>query len=146
VNSRLDTLQAAILLPKLEILAEEIQLRQQVAERYSTLLAGACSVDAGPTAILATPFIEPHNTSAYAQYTLRVSDRSAVQARLEAAGIPTAVHYPTPLNRQPAVANHSARLPVGDAVAEQVLSLPMHPYLNEAEQHAVVAALQGAWS
>ncbi len=146
VNSRLDTLQAAILLPKLEILAEEIQLRQQVAERYSTLLAGACSVDAGPTAILATPFIEPHNTSAYAQYTLRVSDRTAVQARLEAAGIPTAVHYPTPLNQQPAVADHSARLPVGDAVAEQVLSLPMHPYLNEAEQHAVVAALQGAWS
>lgn len=148
VNSRLDTLQAAILLPKLEILDEEIQLRQQVATRYDELLssAGETLECAGSTlaGVLATPCIQPYNTSVYAQYTLRVADRAAVQARLEAAGVPTAVHYPTPLNKQPAVADPAAHLPVGDAVAEQVLSLPMHPYLSEADQRRIVAALQDA--
>jgi UDP-2-acetamido-2-deoxy-ribo-hexuluronate aminotransferase len=123
INSRLDTLQAAILLPKLEILPEEILLRQQVASRYDALLN-----DAG---ISSTPFIEAYNTSVYAQYTIRVSERAALQERLKAAGIPTAVHYPIPLNKQPAVADTTVYLPVGDDVAEQVLSLPMHPYLTE---------------
>src|SRR5690606_21413270 len=92
VNSRLDTLQAAILLPKLEILPDEINLRQQVAKYYDQLLN-----DAG---ILTTPYVEPDNLSVYAQYTLQVDDREAVQARLKEAGIPTAVHYPIPLNKQ----------------------------------------------
>lgn len=126
VNSRLDTLQAAILLPKLEILTEEIELRNQVAERYTKLLNEA--------GIKTTPFVSEHNISAWAQYTVQVEDRDSVQERLKAAGVPTAVHYPIPLNKQPAVADASAELPVGDAVAEVVLSLPMHPYLSEAEQ------------
>ena len=133
VNSRLDTLQAAILLPKLEIFAEEITLRQQVAEVYNTMLSEA--------GITTTPFIEAHNTSAYAQYTIQVDKRNEVQAKLNEAGIPTAVHYPIPLNKQPAVADSDAILPVGDAVAERVMSLPMHPYLKLEEQEKVVKAL-----
>src|SRR5690554_6418040 len=129
VNSRLDTLQAAILLPKLAILDEEIAARQQVAARYVELLADAPVV---------TPYVESHNVSVYGQYTVRVSDREQVQAELKDAGVPTAVHYPIPLNKQPAVADAGASLPVGDSVAEVVLSLPMHPYLSENDQGIVV--------
>ncbi len=123
VNSRLDTLQAAILLPKLEIFAEEVTLRQQIAAKYDQLLKEA--------GITTTPFIETHNTSVYAQYTIQVDNREQVQATLKEASIPTAVHYPIPLNKQPAVADSNVQLPVGDAVAEKVISLPMHPYLAE---------------
>lgn len=133
VNSRLDTLQAAILLPKLEIFAEELVLRQQVAERYNRLLNEA--------GIVTTPFIEAHNTSAYAQYTIQVENREQVQAKLQEAGIPTAVHYPIPLNKQPAVADAAVSLPVGDAVAEKVMSLPMHPYLAEEDIKKIVQVL-----
>ncbi len=134
VNSRLDTLQAAILLPKLEILAEEIELRNQVAKRYTRLLNEA--------GISTTPFIEEHNVSAWAQYTVRVENRGDVQEKLKAAGVPTAVHYPIPLNKQPAVADAAAELPVGDAVAEVVLSLPMHPYLEPAQLERVVESVR----
>ena len=75
-------------------------------------------------------YIEPHNTSAWAQYTIQVANREVLQEKLKHAGIPTAVHYPIPLNKQPAVADSSVRLPVGDAVAQHVISLPMHPYLT----------------
>ncbi|MGE4534744.1 DegT/DnrJ/EryC1/StrS family aminotransferase [Halomonas sp.] len=136
VNSRLDTLQAAILLSKLEILAEEIELRNQVAERYTELLNEA--------GISTTPFIEEHNVSAWAQYTVRVESRGDVQEKLKAAGVPTAVHYPIPLNKQPAVADTSAELPVGDAVAEVVLSLPMHPYLEPGQLEKVVESVRSA--
>ena len=133
VNSRLDTLQAAILLPKLEILDDEMQARQRVAETYNQLFS-----EAGITTI---PFIEAHNQSAWAQYTIQVDNRDEVQAKLKEQGIPTAVHYPIPLNKQPAVADASAVLPVGDAVAERVMSLPMHPYLIEDSQKNVVRIL-----
>ncbi|QPT40329.1 UDP-4-amino-4-deoxy-L-arabinose--oxoglutarate aminotransferase [Oligella ureolytica] len=121
VNSRLDTLQAAILLPKLAILDDEISLRQQAAKNYNQLL--------NEKGINTTPFIEEHNTSVYAQYTIRVKDRELVIDALKEKGIPTAVHYPIPLNKQPAVATNDS-LPVGDRVAQEVLSLPMHPYLK----------------
>lgn len=133
VNSRLDTLQAAILLPKLEILVEETELRNQVAEKYTQLLN-----DAG---ITSTPVVENHNTSAWAQYTIRVERREEVQRLLKEAGVPTAVHYPIPLNKQPAVSDAYAHLPVGDEVAEEVISLPMHPYITEVELKTVVQAL-----
>jgi UDP-2-acetamido-2-deoxy-ribo-hexuluronate aminotransferase len=133
VNSRLDTLQAAILLPKLAILDEEMAARQHVAERYTRLLNQA--------GITTTPHIEAHNQSAWAQYTIQVPNREQVQEQLKQAGIPTAVHYPIPLNKQPAVADAGVQLPVGDAVAQQVLSLPMHPVLNEADQERIVATL-----
>lgn len=131
VNSRLDTLQAAILLPKLEILAEEIDMRQQVAKNYDDLLH-----DAG---ISTTPYIESHNISAYAQYTIRVKNRDNVQAKLKEAGIPTAVHYPIPLNKQPALRT-DVKLPVGDLVATEVMSLPMHPYLKNNQLVEVLKA------
>ncbi|MCT8351720.1 DegT/DnrJ/EryC1/StrS family aminotransferase, partial [Photorhabdus kayaii] len=121
INSRLDTLQAAILLPKLEIFDEEMALRQQVAENYNNALNGI--------GITTTPYIEPHNLSAYAQYTLRIKNRDELQRRLKEQGIPTAIHYPIPLNKQPAVASNIA-LPIGDEIAQEVISLPMHPYLS----------------
>ena len=134
VNSRLDTLQAAILLPKLAVLDEEMALRQQVAERYTKLFKEA--------GIHTTPYTEPHNTSAWAQYTIRVQGRDAVQEKLKQAGIPTAVHYPIPLNKQPAVANALAQLPVGDEVAGQVVSLPMSPGLAMVDQTLIAEILR----
>src|SRR5690606_10505265 len=131
----LDTLQAAILLPKLDILDEEIEMRQAVARRYDELL-GAEGI--------ATPYIEAHNVSAWAQYTVRVPKRDAVQAALKQAGIPTAVHYPIPVNQQPAVAAPEARLPAGDTVAREVLSLPMHPSLNNDQAKTIATALGAA--
>lgn len=135
VNSRLDTLQAAILLPKLEILAEEIELRNIVANNYTERL-----IDIG---IESTPFIEEYNCSAWAQYTIRVPLRDKVQQKLKEANIPSAVHYPIPLNKQPAVSDPSVRLPIGDEVAQKVISLPMHPYMSDADVQQVVEALSG---
>jgi UDP-2-acetamido-2-deoxy-ribo-hexuluronate aminotransferase len=117
VNSRLDTLQAAILLPKLLVLDEEVVLRNKVAERYSQLLM--------VEAIQAIPYIEAHNVSAWAQYTVQVENRDQIQINLMRAGIPTAVHYPIPLNLQPAVADSNVNLVVGDLIAKRVISLPM---------------------
>ena len=133
VNSRLDTLQAAILLPKLAILDDEMQARQRVADTYTKLFNEA--------GILTTPFIEMHNQSAWAQYTIQVDNRSEVQEKLKSQGIPTAVHYPIPLNKQPAVADDNAVLPVGDLVAERVMSLPMHPYMSQADQSIIIKCL-----
>lgn len=136
VNSRLDTLQAAILLPKLAVFDEEITMRQLVAGRYMNLLQGVEQ--------LVLPVVEPHNGSVWAQFTVRVKNREAVQKQLLAAGVPTAVHYPTPLNRQPAVADAFVNLPVGDEISQRVLSLPMHPYLSDANLHTIYAALRQA--
>ena len=134
VNSRLDTLQAAILLPKLEIFPHELEQRERVAQDYGRLLG-----DAG----IAAPFVEAHNRSAWAQYTAQIANRDQVRERLKVAGIPTAVHYPIPLNRQPAVKDDTC-LPVGDAIAGRVMSLPMHPYLGVAQRAVVIDALQQA--
>lgn len=134
VNSRLDTLQAAILLPKLDILDDELVARQRVADEYARLLTGV---------EVQLPRVEPHNASAWAQYTIRVVDRPTVQRVLGDAGIPTAIHYPLPLNKQPAVADACSRLPHGDIAADQVISLPMHSYLESA--HVLeVASLIGS--
>lgn len=133
VNSRLDTLQAAILLPKLEILEDEILARNVVAENYNDLFNAA--------GIMTTPFVEEHNRCAWAQYTIQVENRAEVQEKFKAQGIPTAVHYPIPLNKQPAVADAQVSLPVGDRIAECVMSLPMHPYLTVEEQQVIVESL-----
>lgn len=135
VNSRLDTLQAAILLPKLAIFEEEIGQRQRVADLYDSSL--------NALGINTTPFVEEWNTSAYAQYTVRVQEREQLQEKLKSMGIPTAVHYPIPLNKQPAVADKDADLPIGDEVAEQVMSLPMHPYLADESIVAICEAVAG---
>ncbi|MGH8384650.1 MAG: DegT/DnrJ/EryC1/StrS family aminotransferase [Pyrinomonadaceae bacterium] len=136
VNSRIDTLQAAVLLEKLAIFDEEIELRQSVAKRYDDLLS-----EAGVESI---PFVHPDNKSVFAQYTIRVEQRETLQKKLASFGVPTVVHYPIPLNKQPAVADHSVSLPIGDEVARTVLSLPMHPYLREADQSLIVDCLRQA--
>ena len=133
VNSRLDTLQAAILLPKLSILDDEIKQRQKVADRYSELLKDTSSVT--------TPVIRQDCQSAWAQYTVRVTNRDAVVTGLQERNVPTAVHYPLPLNQQPAVKQDNCDLPVGNLAATEVLSLPMHPYLEAEQQDYIVSSL-----
>jgi UDP-2-acetamido-2-deoxy-ribo-hexuluronate aminotransferase len=132
VNSRLDTLQAAILLPKLKVFNEELEKRSAVAQRYDKLFS-----DQG---FQETPYIEPYNQSAWAQYTICVPRRDQVQDLLKQVGIPTAVYYPMPLNKQPAVADASP-LPEGDKAAQFVMSLPMNPYLTEGDQVKIVNAV-----
>lgn len=132
INSRLDTLQAAVLLPKLAILDDEIAARQRVAEAYDVALT---PLD------LTTPTIEDGRISAWAQYTVRVQNRDTVQAALRKVGVPTAVHYPLPLNRQPAVSDASANLPIGERAASEVLSLPIHPYMDKRDIQYIVEAI-----
>mgnify|MGYP000744642894 CR=1 FL=1 len=104
-------------------------------------LCGSAPPRANAPASIQLPHLEPHNTSAWAQYTIQVPNREALQEQLKQAGIPTAVHYPIPLNQQPAVADSSVSLPVGDKVARRVISLPMHPYLDTAALESIVQAL-----
>ena len=135
LNGRLDTLQAAILLPKLDIFPEELTLRQQVAARYTEALADTVK----------TPYIAADRTSAYAQYTIEVTDRETVQAALKEAGIPTAVYYPVPLYRQPAFAELAidpTDFPHCESASGWVVSLPMHPHITEREQVQVTQALE----
>ena len=133
VNSRLDTIQAAVLLAKLEVFDEELVARIEIAERYSKLLVG--------TEQIITPFIESVNTSAYAQYTIQVNDREKLQADLQQQGIPTTIHYPLPLNLQPAVAVAKVTVPISELLAQKVVSLPMHPFLSAEHQKVIVGAL-----
>jgi UDP-2-acetamido-2-deoxy-ribo-hexuluronate aminotransferase len=132
INSRLDTIQAAILLPKLRTFSVELKKKRVLAERYNKLFS--------LQGFNQTPFIEAHNESAWAQYTICVANRDQVQEFLKQAGIPTAVHYPIPLNKQPSVAD-STILPEGDKVAQIVMSLPMHPYLTEDKQAQIVQSV-----
>ena len=133
VNGRLDTLQAAVLLAKLDIFPDEVKARERIGARYTEELCGA----------VVTPFVEPHNTSVYAQYTVQVASRDAVQAHLKAADVPTAVHYPVPLNRQPSLARDE-RYEHSEFAADRVMSLPMHPYLSDSDQDRVIEALLSA--
>lgn len=143
VNSRLDTLQAAILLPKLAVFDEELAQRQRVADTYNQLITDA-NAGQGHQAdhLITIPYIEPHNTSAWAQYTIQVADREALQKHMKQAGIPTAVHYPIPLNKQPAVADDSVEMVIGDNAANKVMSLPMSAYLKSEQQIKIISALK----
>lgn len=136
VNSRLDTLQAAILLPKLAILDEELAARDRAAMAYTAQLKAV--------GFHQTPEVLQHNTNAWAQYTVRVDNREAVQQRMQDAGVPTVVHYPLPLAAQPAVADPEGSFPHSDDAARTVLSLPMHPYLTNEAIETVVAVLAKA--
>ncbi|OGO91214.1 MAG: aminotransferase DegT [Coxiella sp. RIFCSPHIGHO2_12_FULL_42_15] len=134
LNGRFDTVQAAILLTKLKTFDEEIALRQKVAAWYAQHLEGAFQ----------KPYIEPHNLSVYAQYTVEVAERLSVIAALKAEEIPTAVHYPKPLHLQPAMgpAYHQQRFPVAERAAKHVLSLPFHPFLKEEDVQHICKTLQ----
>ncbi|MCA9909397.1 MAG: DegT/DnrJ/EryC1/StrS family aminotransferase [Anaerolineae bacterium] len=139
-NGRLDTLQAAILLAKLDSFPAEVQARHRIGERYSAMFRDLGGAVAGP-------YIEPHSTSVYAQYTIQVDAREEVQERLKQQGIPTAVHYPVPLHLQPAFESLGVRegsIPIAEAAAKRVMSLPMHPFIDEHSQARVVDAVKAA--
>ena len=139
INGRLDTLQAAFLLEKLAIFSEEVQLRQEVADRYQKLL---------PTGVK-KPTIQRHNTSVYAQYTIEAPDRHRVQQELQKQGIPTAVHYPFGLHEQPVFKELYPDVQTfknTERAARRVMSLPMHPYLTLPEQEKICQALSETFS
>lgn len=138
INGRLDTLQAAILLEKMQLFPIEIVMRSKIAQRYAERL---------PKEVV-KPFIAPHNTSVYAQYTVQVHNRDRVQQVLHEQGLPTAVHYPIGLHRQSILQtlhpDHQAAYPHTDYAAQVVMSLPMHPYLTEEDQDKICDALCAA--
>jgi UDP-2-acetamido-2-deoxy-ribo-hexuluronate aminotransferase len=139
INGRLDSLQAAVLLAKLEIFEEELAMRQEVAERYGSLLAGSSG--------LVTPRVPPGSKSAWALYSVLARDedhRSLLRRRLSEEGIPSAVYYPRPLHLQPAFSHlgyEEGDFPVSESVSRRILSLPMHPYLRPEEQERIAAVL-----
>lgn len=134
LNSRLDTIQAAILLEKLKVFPDEIEMRNRVARRYGEAFAGS--------ARMVTPFVIGGATSTWAQYTLKVENRAKFQADLKTAGVPTAVYYPIPLSKQKAYAHYpSVPTQVSEALSAQVVSLPMHPDLDAATQDRIIAAV-----
>ena len=142
VNGRLDTLQAAILLAKLPHLDDELAARDAAAQAYDELIAAAGLVRHG----VRRASVPAGHRSAHAQYTVRVPGRDAVVSALQADGIPTAVHYPLPLHRQPVYVREHGHLslPHAERAAAEVLSLPMHPFLTRADQHRVIDALAAA--
>lgn len=133
VNSRLDTIQAAVLLVKLDNFSDEIKQRKRIGDRYTNLLSDANVV---------TPYIESFNTSVYAQYTIQVDNREKIQEELNHADIPVSVHYPVPLHKQPAFQDYVCDVPISEKLSKKVLSLPMHPFLEEADQDFIVKIIK----
>ncbi len=135
MNARFDTLQAAVMLAKLEIFDDEITKRRNIASLYNNALKD----------IVTVPRIESFNESVYAQYTVRVANREAVREALAEKGIPTAVHYPKALHQQPIMGEAINKLPICTEslkAADEVLSLPFHPYLTEEQIDLVSTALK----
>jgi UDP-2-acetamido-2-deoxy-ribo-hexuluronate aminotransferase len=143
VNGRLDTMQAAILLAKLEIFDEEVAARARIGARYTEMLEDALRSSPAKSQVT-LPYVEPHNLSVYAQYTIEVPDRERFEQGMKARSVPTAVHYPTSLHEQPVFANlpyNKGDFPASERAAARVISLPMHPYLNEETQRQIVKAV-----
>ncbi|MGO4571541.1 DegT/DnrJ/EryC1/StrS family aminotransferase [Microvirga sp. 2TAF3] len=139
MNGRLDTMQAAVLIEKLKIFPSEIEARDRVAKYYNDNLRDVAVV----------PEVPEGYTSVWAQYTLRMNgfNREQFQADLKAAGVPTAVYYPKPLNQQTAYKHYPVAgngVPVSERLAAEVVSLPMHPYLTEEVQDRIIAAVKDA--
>jgi UDP-2-acetamido-2-deoxy-ribo-hexuluronate aminotransferase len=137
VGGRMDTLQCAVVLAKLERLDWEVRQRIEIGAHYDALLASGH---------VSTLKVRPDRTCVYAQYTVRVANRELFEQRMKAQGIPTAVHYPLSLHQQPAYAPGypGQAFPVSERLAREVVSLPMHPDLDEAAQQRVVAAVRDA--
>ena len=140
MNSRLDTLQAAILIVKLTIYEDELISRLTIAERYTAALKPYVS----------TPILSNGNTSSWAQYTIKTKNRDSIKSRLQSAGIPSAIYYPKPLNEQTGYKDYPivpGGVPNSELLSQHVLSLPMHPYLDTPAQDlivdAVIAAIKG---
>jgi dTDP-4-amino-4,6-dideoxygalactose transaminase len=136
MNARMDTIQAAVLLQKLSIFADEIEARNRVADRYAQGLAG----------VVQTPVVIDGGVSVWAQYTIETDNRDGLIAHLKTKEVPTAVYYPVPIHRQGVYSGYPVApggLPVTDAKAQRVMSLPMHPYLTQADQDRVIEAIRG---
>jgi UDP-2-acetamido-2-deoxy-ribo-hexuluronate aminotransferase len=136
LNGRLDTLQAAVLLIKLEIFDAEVAARQEVASRYSEALKEVVEV----------PYIDPECTSVWAQYSVLSDRRPELLGKLHETGIPSAIYYPLPLHLQKAFVHLGYKVgdfPVSEHISKRIFSLPMHPYLAENDQARIVAALRG---
>jgi UDP-2-acetamido-2-deoxy-ribo-hexuluronate aminotransferase len=134
INGRLDTIQAAILLAKMDIFDQEVSARQEVAQRYSE----------GLKDLVGVPFVAPECTSVWAQYSVLTDRREELQVKLKAAGIPTAIYYPIPLHLQGAFAHlghQTGDFPVSENAAQGIFSLPMHPNLNFTDQRMILLAL-----
>ncbi|MDH5716988.1 MAG: DegT/DnrJ/EryC1/StrS family aminotransferase [Spirochaetia bacterium] len=137
INGRFDSIQAAVILSKLELFKEEVILREKIGKRYSEKLQDS----------VITPFVKEHNTHVYAQYTIQVENRNKFAAKLNEKNIPTAVHYPIPLHLQPVFSylNEGAgSYPEAEALSQKVISLPMHPYLSEEDQDKIINAVKDA--
>jgi dTDP-4-amino-4,6-dideoxygalactose transaminase len=137
MTGRLDTIQAAVLIEKLKIFQDEIEARNRVAERYA----------AGLKDVAIVPEVASGYGSVWAQYTIRVEKRDALAAVLQTRGVPTAIYYPKPLHRQEPYKRYPVAgngLPVTEKLAAEVISLPMHPYLDEPTQERVIAAVREA--
>jgi len=136
MNSRLDTIQAAILIEKLAIFADEIEARNRVATRYNEGLDGY---------VESVPAVIDGGVSVWAQYTIEHKNRAGLQAHLKANGVPSAVYYPIPIHKQDVYSRYPLGpngLPVSEAKAESVVSLPMHPYLDEETQDQIINAVR----
>jgi UDP-2-acetamido-2-deoxy-ribo-hexuluronate aminotransferase len=131
VNGRLDTLQAAILLTKLEIFPMEVIRRQEIGTRYNQLLSGTNCI---------IPKTIEGNTHVYAQYSILVNDRKNFIEKLNNAGIPTSIHYPIPLHKQPILVEYyrGQNLEISEDVANRIVSIPMHPYLDYEQQDKII--------
>lgn len=134
VNGRLDTLQAAVLLAKLDLFDKEVEEREKLGKKYSDML--------NESGIKTTPYIEPHNRSVYAQYTIRIKNRDKVIKLLKKNGIPTAIHYPMPLHLQPSVNDPESNVPESVSASKEVLSLPFYPYLTDGEIEEIANKLR----
>ena len=135
LNGRFDSIQAAIMLAKFPHFPNEVKLRNEIGARYTELLNEICE----------TPKVQLGNTHVYAQYTIRLSNREGVQEKLTEKGIPTAVYYPVCLHEQP-VYHHlgysKGSFPVAEKASNEVLSLPMHPWLEEKDQDTIVETIK----
>jgi UDP-2-acetamido-2-deoxy-ribo-hexuluronate aminotransferase len=136
INGRMDTLQAAILLAKLDTFPQEVAARAEIGANYTRLIN-----EFKDNNFIIPPYKEAHNTSVYAQYTIQTENRTALQEKLTKVGIPTAVHYPVPLHQQPALKTNEFELPISESLSKKVMSLPMHPYLSKKEQMQIVGVL-----
>jgi dTDP-4-amino-4,6-dideoxygalactose transaminase len=142
LTGRLDTIQAAILIEKLKIFEDEIAARNKVAQRYAQGLGNVVTV----------PYLASGATSVWAQYTIRLpagTDRNAFAAALKAQGIPTAIYYPKSMHQQTAYRDYPVAdggLPISEQLSDDVISLPMHAYLDEPTQERIIKAVRGALS
>jgi UDP-2-acetamido-2-deoxy-ribo-hexuluronate aminotransferase len=147
MNGRLDTIQAAILLAKLDRFDWEVEQRSKLGARYSELIQKQNSNNLQSS--IRAPYVEPYNNSVYAQYTVLVKNREQVQQKLKEVGIPTAVHYPVPLHLQPAfvsLGQGEGHFPISEALSKQVMSLPMSPDLEIEKLDYIIDTLLAAVS